>query len=83
MANTQKPAANVSKQSSAGAQPKMTARMKENIQLNSSMSTRSALASKPSGMNASNGAKDSKMDGAKDAKTAALIASLQDFFISL
>ena len=54
--------------------------MKENIQLSSSTSTRSALASKPSGMNTSNGAKDSKMDGTKDAETAALIVSLQGFF---
>ena len=34
-------------------------------------------------MNVLNGVKDSEMDGAKDAKTAALIASLQGFFISL
>ena len=83
MANTWKPAANVSKQSSAGTQPTVTAHMKENIQLSSSTSTRSALASKPSGMNTSNGAKDSEMDATKDAETAMLIASLQGFFISL
>ena len=83
MANTQKPAANVSKQSSAGAWPKVTACMKEDIQPSSSTSTRSALAPKPSSMNTLNGAKDSKMDGMKDAETAALIARLQGFFISL
>ena len=83
MANTQKPAANVSKQSSAGAQPKVTACMKENIQLSSSTSTRSALASKSSSMNTLNGAKDSEMDGMKDAEITVLIASLQGFFISL
>ena len=71
MANTQKPAANILKQPSAGAWPKVTAATKENenIQPHSSMATRPALALKCS----LNSARDTKTD----IELAALIASLQ------
>ena len=77
MANTQKPAANVPKQPSAVAQPKVTAATKENIPPRLSTATRLALALKPSQKHALNSARNSEMDGEKDTKLAALIAHLQ------
>ena len=70
MANTRKPAANIPKQPSAGAQPKVTAATKENknIQPRLSTATRPALALKSS----SNSVRDSETD----IESAALIASL-------
>jgi hypothetical protein len=76
MANTQKPSANKSKKPSAGARPKMTAPTKENN--GPRLATRPTLVPQPSRtLASSNGTKDSEMDGAKDAETAALVASLR------
>ena len=77
MANTQKPAANILKQPSAGTQPKVTAATTENKNIRpcSPMATRPALALKSS----SNSVRDSKMD----IESAALIASLWGYYFSL